>query len=459
MEYIAHNYQKVATNFILDRKISALFLNCGLGKTSITLSAIDELMLDRFDVAKVLVIAPLRVCNVWKDEIKKWNHLKDLSYLLIVGSKKDREKALSQKAHIYVINRENVDWLITKSGYHFDFDMLVIDELSSFKNGQSKRFKSLIKVRPFIKRVVGLTATPASNGLMDLWAEFKLIDGGRRLEKYITHYRKKYFEPDLRNGMQIYSYLPKPNAEKAIYKQISDITISMESSDYLDMPDLVFNKVKVYMDDGEKEIYDEMKKKFVVEVLRRKREEDIQNNWASVEIDAVNAGVLSGKLLQLASGGIYDEDSTAHFIHDKKLYALEDLIEAANGNPVLVAYWFGFDRERIKERFNVREIKTEKDISDWNEGKIPVAIMHPASAGHGLNLQKGGSTLIWYSLTWSLELYQQTNARLYRQGQDQTVIIHHIVCSGTIDEQVMKALKNKKKNQDSLIEAVKVHIE
>ncbi|KRN88716.1 DEAD/DEAH box helicase [Ligilactobacillus ceti] len=454
MKYAPHKYQEVATDFIINKPISAILLECGLGKSIITLTAINDLMLDSFDVSKVLIIAPLRVAKTtWKDEIKKWEHLNLLEYSIIVGSKKEREQALNKKAHIYIINRENIDWLITKSGYKFDFDMLVIDELSSFKNGQSKRFKSLLKVRPKIKRVVGLTGTPSSNGLMDLWAEFKILDMGERLEKYITHYRNKYFLPDKRNGMQIFSYKPMIDSEERIYDKISDITISMKAKDHLKMPELVINEVKVSMDNNERAIYEELKKKFVVEVA-----ESVKNRTYTTEIDAVNAAVLSGKLLQLASGNIYDEDRKSYHIHDRKLDALEDLIEGANGKPVLVAYWYGSDKERIMKRFSVREIKTEQDIRDWNDGKIPVAIIHPASAGHGLNLQIGGATLIWFSLIWSLELYQQTNARLYRQGQKDTVVIHHIICSGTIDEDVMKALQRKEKIQDALMNAVKAQI-
>ncbi len=420
MKYYPHNYQNYATKFIVDKKISAILLAMGLGKSVITLTAIDELMLDLFDVSKVLVIAPLRVAkSTWPSEIKKWDHLKDLTYSVVVGSKSERIKALTKKAHIYIINRENVVWLVDKSGYTFDFDMVVVDELSSFKSYSSKRFKSLLKVRPKVKRIVGLTGTPSSNGLMDLWAEFRLLDFGERLERYITHYRNKYFLPDKRNGMQIFSYKPREGAEKEIYKRVSDITISMTASDYLTMPRLISREVKVELDIQEKKIYEKFKKDMVAEIKGK-------------EIDAINAAALSNKLLQMASGSVYDEQALAHHIHDKKLDKLEDLIEGANGKPVLVAYWFKSDKERITKRFHVREIKTEEDIQDWNDGKIPVAILHPASAGHGLNLQSGGATLIWFSLIWSLELYQQTNARLFRQGQKETVVIHHIVCVGTM---------------------------
>lgn len=446
MKYSPHNYQKYATDFIINHPVSAVLLEMGLGKSVISLSAINELMLDYFDVSRTLVIAPLRVANsTWPDEIKKWDHLKHLNYSVVIGSEKERLDALRKPAHIYLINRENVDWLITKSGVSWKFDMVVIDELSSFKSYQAKRFKSLLKVRPKIKRIVGLTGTPSSNGLMDLWAEFRLLDMGERLGRYITYYRQNFFVPDKRNQQMIFSYKPKEGSEKMIYSLISDITISMKSKDFLKMPECVMNEVVVSLSDKEQKLYDSLKQDMVL---------SLEEN----EIDAINAAALSNKLLQMSNGAVYNDDKESLHIHDRKLDALEDLIEGANGKPVLIAYWFKHDLERIKERFDVREIKTAKDISDWNKGKIPVALIHPASAGHGLNLQAGGSTLIWFGLTWSLELYQQTNARLYRQGQDSTVVIHHILTKGTIDEDVMKALKSKKKIQDALIDSVKARL-
>ena len=446
MKYSPHNYQKYATDFIINHPVSAVLLEMGLGKSVISLSAINELMLDYFDVSRTLVIAPLRVANsTWPDEIKKWDHLKHLNYSVVIGSEKERLDALRKPAHIYLINRENVDWLITKSGISWKFDMVVIDELSSFKSYQAKRFKSLLKVRPKIKRIVGLTGTPSSNGLMDLWAEFRLLDMGERLGRYITYYRQNFFVPDKRNQQMIFSYKPKDGAEKKIYSLISDITISMKSKDFLKMPECVMNEVIVTLSDKEQKLYDSLKQDMVL---------SLEEN----EIDAINAAALSNKLLQMSNGAVYNDDKESLHIHDRKLDALEDLIEGANGKPVLVAYWFKHDLEKIKDRFDVREIKSAKDISDWNEGKIPVALIHPASAGHGLNLQAGGSTLIWFGLTWSLELYQQTNARLYRQGQDSTVVIHHILTKGTIDEDVMKALKVKEKIQDALIDSVKARL-
>lgn len=384
--------------------------------------------------------------DTWPSEIKKWDHLTGLSCSVAVGSEAERKAALMQTADIYIINRENVDWLITKSSIPFDFDMVVIDELSSFKSHQAKRFKSLLKARPKVKRIVGLTGTPSGNGLMDLWAEFRILDLGERLGRYISHYRNAYFMPDKRNGEVIFSYKPLPGAEERIYDKISDITISMKSCDYLNLPECVINEVKVVMNEKEMAVYNQFR-------------EDMVAKFKDTEIDAANAAVFSGKLLQMANGAVYDEAKNSHFIHDRKLDALEDLIEGANGKPVLIAYWYQHDAERIKTRFPVREIKTSKDIEDWNAGKITAAMIHPASAGHGLNLQSGGSTLIWFGLTWSLELYQQTNARLHRQGQTDTVIIHHIIAKGTIDEQVMAALRNKEKTQDALIDAVRANLE
>lgn len=448
MKYNPHNYQSYATNFILEHPVSAVFLDMGLGKSVITLSAIFDLCLDSFLVRKVLVIAPLRVArDTWPTEIQKWDHLHGLSYSVAVGTEVERKAALRQRAFVYIINRENVQWLVEDSGIPFDYDMVVIDELSSFKSYQAKRFRSLLKVRPKVKRMVGLTGTPSSNGLMDLWAEFRVLDLGKRLGRFITHYRNAYFQPDKRNGQVVFSYKPLPGAEDAIYRQISDITISMKATDHLQMPECVMNEVKVSLSEKERMVYDSMKSDLVVSL-------------GGEEIDAGNAAALANKLSQMANGAVYGEDKRVFSIHDKKLDALEDLIEAANGKPVLVAYWFKHDLERISKRFKVREIKTSEDITDWNSGKIPVAVIHPASAGHGLNLQSGGSTLIWFGLTWSLELYQQTNARLWRQGQQaDTVVIHHIVTADTIDERIMSALRKKDKTQSALIDAVKANLE
>ena len=446
MKYNPYEYQEYATRFIERNETAAVFLECGLGKSVITLTAIKNLI-QKGKIKKVLVVAPLRVAkNTWTDELQKWDHLDGLTYAVAVGTLSERKQALKANAKITIINRENVEWLIEKSGYPFDFDMLVIDELSSFKSYKAKRFKALLKVRPLITRAVGLTGTPSSNGLMDLWAEFRILDLGERLGRYITRYRLNYFTPDKRNGMVVFSYKPLPGAEEKIYDKIDDITISMKAKDYIKLPDLVMNTVKVEMDETAKSKYDVLKSDMVIDI-------------ASQEIDAINAAALSNKLMQMANGAIYTENEKYIQIHDAKLDALEDLIESANGKPVLVAYWFKHDLARIKSRFPfVREIKSSEDIRAWNNGDIEVGIIHPASAGHGLNLQSGGSTLIWFGLTWSLELYQQTNARLYRQGQKETVVIHHIVTKGTIDERVLKVLAQKEKTQDALIDAVKAEL-
>lgn len=448
MKYKPHDYQAYATNFILEHPISAVFLDMGLGKSVITLTAIHDLCRDYFTVRKVLVIAPLRVArDTWPAEIQKWNHLNGLSYSVAVGTELERKAALRKRVFLYIINRENVQWLVEESGLPFDYDMVVIDELSSFKSYQAKRFRSLLKVRPTVKRMVGLTGTPSSNGLMDLWAQFRLLDLGQRLGRYITHFRNRYFQPDKRNGQVVFSYKPLPGAEEAIYSAISDITISMKAVDHLEMPECVMNEVKVSLSEKEKKAYDTMKAEMVVSL-------------GNEEIDAGNAAALANKLSQMANGAVYGEDRRYIELHNRKLDALEDLIEAANGKPVLVAYWFKHDLERIQKRFTVREISSSKDISDWNAGKIPVAVIHPASAGHGLNLQAGGSTMVWFGLTWSLELYQQANARLWRQGQTvDTVVIHHIIAANTIDERIMSALRKKEQTQSALIDAVKANLE
>ena len=451
MKFIPHDYQKYAVEYIKSHKISAILLDCGLGKTVITLTALNDLLFDSFEVRKVLVIAPLRVARqTWSDEISKWDHLKSLRYSIAVGTEKERVEALNTPADIYIINRENVQWLVEKSGIKFDFDMVVIDELSSFKNYQSKRFKALMKVRPKVKRIVGLTGTPSSNGLMDLFAEFKLLDMGKRLGRFISNYRGMYFIPDKRNGMVVFSYKPLPNAESEIYEKISDITISMKAKDHLKMPELITAEYPVYMSESERKIYDKLCKDLVLELKES-------------EITAANAAALSGKLCQLSNGALYDDEGDVIEIHDRKLDALEDIIESMNGKPLLVAYWFKHDYDRIAKRLQslhipFSKLDTEDSIRKWNKGEIPVALIHPASAGHGLNLQEGGSTFVWFGLTWSLELYQQANARLWRQGQKDTVVIQHIVAKNTIDERIMKALSEKDSTQSALIEAVKAII-
>ena len=446
MKYKAHDYQAYATNFILEHPISAVFLDMGLGKSIITLSAIFDLCLDSFLVRKVLVIAPLRVArDTWPAEIHKWDHLHGLTYSVAVGTEAERKAALRQRVSVYIINRENVQWLIEESGIPFDYDMVVIDELSSFKSYQAKRFRTLLKVRPGIKRIVGLTGTPSSNGLMDLWAEFRILDMGKRLGRFITHYRNTFFRPDKRNGQVVFSYKPLPGAEEQIYDAISDITISMKAVDHLDMPECVHNDAIVTLSETERKAYDAMKQDLVISLKGE-------------EIDAGNAAALANKLSQMANGAVYDENHKVRHIHDKKLDALEDLIEAANGKPVLVAYWYQHDLDRIVERFKAVPLKAAGDIRKWKEGKIPVAAIHPASAGHGLNIQDGGHILIWFGLTWSLELYMQCNARLWRQGQRETVMIYHIINKGTLDEDAMRSLEQKDCGQSAIIDAVKARI-
>ncbi len=452
MKYRPHSYQIYATEFIIKHSISAVLLEMGLGKSVITLTAINDLMFDYFDVHKVLVIAPLRVArDTWPSEIEKWEHLSGLMFSVAVGTEMERKAALWKKADIYIINRENVHWLIEDSGLCFDYDMVVIDELSSFKNHQAKRFRSLMKVRPKVKRIVGLTGTPSSNGLMDLWAQFRLLDMGKRLGRFIGLYRSTFFTPDKRNGQVVFSYKALPDAEKKIYEKISDITISMKSTDHLKMPEFLSVQYPVLLSESERERYDELKRELVLTLH-------------DGEITASNAAALSNKLCQMANGAVYDDSSDVIHIHDRKLDALEDLIEAANGKPVLVAYWFKHDLERIIARLKAQHIPFSKmdssvSIERWNNGELPVALIHPASAGHGLNLQTGGSTLIWFGLTWSLELYQQTNARLWRQGQTaETVVLHHIIAENTIDDQIMRALREKDKTQSALIDAVKVNM-
>ena len=459
MKFKPHDYQRYCIDYIKAHPISALFLDMGLGKTVTTLTALRDLMLDELLVSKALVIAPLRVArDTWPAEIQKWDHLSDLDCSVIVGDAKARKAAVSANALIYIVNRENVKWLVEyyeKNGLRWDFDCVVIDELSSFKNYQSQRFKWLRKIRPFVRRWIGLTGTPTSNGLMDLWAEIGILDGGERLGRFIGRFRDSYFKPGSMNPSTgvVFSYIPRPGAEEQIYDRISDITISMKAVDHLHMPECVYVNHTVEMSTPERKLYDQLKTDLIIPT------ED-------GDIDAANAASLSNKLLQMSNGAVYDENKEARFIHERKLEMLEDLIEAANGQPVLVAYWFKHDRTRILQHLakagysaaDVRDLKESKDIANWNAGRIPIALIHPASAGHGLNIQSGGHILIWFGLTWSLELYQQTNARLWRQGQQETVTIHHIVTRDTVDEDVLAALASKDVTQEKLIAAVKARV-
>lgn len=450
MEFKPHDYQQYAIDFIKSHEVAAVFLDMGLGKTVITLTALRDLMHDEFEVGKALVIAPLRVArDTWPAEAEKWDHLKDLRLSVITGTAKERTEAMKREADIHIVNRENVQWLI-RQGY-FPWDTVVIDELSSFKNSGAKRFKALMLRRQSIKRIIGLTGTPAVNGLEDLWAEYRLLDDGQRLGRNIGDFRNKYLIPDKRSGYIIYTYKPKKGASEEVERLISDITISMKSVDHLKMPELISTEYPVKMDDEEQDAYKALKKEYV---------SLIEGN----EVTAANAASLSGKLLQLANGAVYDDEHAVRVLHDRKLDALEDIIESMQGKPLLVAYWYKHDLQRIEERLTDLKVKysrldTPKSIREWNERKLRVGLIHPASAGHGLNLQSGGSHLVWYGLTWSLELYQQTNARLWRQGQsEETVVIQHIVTEGTIDRRVLNALEMKRVGQDEIIDAVKAEI-
>lgn len=446
-----HEYQNYSVDFIKKNPIVALLLSCGLGKTVTTLTAINDLMFDDFEISKVLVVCPLRVGSVWKNEVEGWEHLNGLRISVAIGTREERLKALNADADIYVINRENLQWLIDKSGVPFAYDMVVLDELSSFKNWQSKRFKAFMKVRPMVKRVVGLTGTPTSNGLMDLFAEFKCLDMGKRLGRLIGQYRDTFFTPGKRNGNIVYTYNLKPGAKDEIYRRIGDITISMEAKDHLKMPSLVNSYYQVKMDHKEYKHYARLANEMTVELPKG-------------EVTAANAAVLCGKLTQMANGAIYVSDGVEEVIHDRKLDALEDIIESANGQPVLVAYWFKHDLERIKKRldelgYHYGRINSDENIHKWNNREFEVGLIHPASAGHGLNLQKGGNIMVWFGMTWSLELYQQTIARLWRQGQTSgTVSNIHIVTEHTIDARITNALKSKDMTQKSLIEAVKAEV-
>ena len=451
MKFNPHKYQQYAIDFIIKNPIAAILLDMSMGKTAICLMAIQHLMYESFEVNKVLVICPLRVTLTWRDEIAKWSQLNGLTYSIVKGTAAQRKKALQADADIYIINRENVPWLINTSGVPFDFDMVVVDELSSFKNHQTARHKALMKVRPYIKRIVGLTGTPVSGGLMDLFAEFKLLDMGERLGRFIGQYRLNYFKPDRVNGPIVYSYKLLPGAEEKIYDKISDITISMKAVDYLDMPELITTEYPVYLDEDEMEKYEELKKDLILSTPEH-------------EVTAANAASLSNKLSQMANGAVYTDDKEIITFHSKKLDALEDIIESANGKPLLVAYWFKHDYTRIVERLEkigvkYMKIDTDESIRKWNNKEIPVALIHPASAAHGLNLQQGGNTMVWLGLSWSHELYSQACCRLYRQGQSEgTVSIIHLVTKGTIDERIMKALFQKENTQSALIDAVKAEI-
>ncbi|MCK5640156.1 MAG: DEAD/DEAH box helicase [Gammaproteobacteria bacterium] len=450
-----HNYQNGATDHILDNTHSALFMDMGLGKTVCTLTAIDKLLFEELEISKVLVVAPKRVAeNVWDAECAEWPHLSRLKISKVVGTEKQRQAALAVKAHIYTIGRDNVAWLCgLYGGSMLPFDMLVIDELSSFKNPKSVRFKALRKVQPSLHRVVGLTGTPAPNGLIDLWSQLYLLDRGERLGKFITDFRDRFFTPGERNGHIVYKYNLRKDTENIIHEKISDICISMKAKDYLELPGRVDNIIKIPFPPDVQQKYDDFEREQVLHLFGDSEERE--------SISAINAAVLSNKLLQFANGAIYDEDRNVHELHKLKLEAAKELVEDANGKPVLIAWTYRHDMTRLKKhlkKYDPRELKTGEDIKDWNNGKIQVLLMHPASGGHGLNLQAGGNIIIWFGQTWSLELYQQLNARLDRQGQKEVVVLNRLVASKTMDEDVIKATAGKDRTQSSLMDAVSARI-
>lgn len=446
-EFIPRPYQHYAYNQIIEKPATALMLDMGMGKTVITLTAINDLLYDYFDVAKVLVIAPLRVAETtWTDECQQWNHLAGLTISPVIGTLSERVRALKTKADVYTINRENVVWLVDYYGKDWPFDMVVIDESSSFKNHQSKRFKALKRVRPVIKRLVELTGTPAPNGLMDLWSQLYLLDRGKRLGKTIGQYRRQFFKPGAGSGHIVYEWNLQKGAEQEIFNRISDICVSMKSSDYIALPEVMYNIIPVKLSTPVQREYKRLAKDLILRV-----NDD--------EIVANTAAALSGKLLQMSSGAVYDDAGHVIKIHNAKLEALEDIVSTNEHRAVLVFYWFKHDLDRLKEKFpEAVQLKTAADIKAWNSGEISIMLVHPASAGHGLNLQYGGSIIVWFSLSWSLELYQQANKRLHRSGQTHTVVIHHLVAQGTIDEDVMKALQGKKVTQETMITAIKARV-
>lgn len=451
-----HEYQRYGVNFIIDHPYCGLFLDCGLGKTVTTLTAINHLMYSELEIRNCLIIAPKRVAEtVWSEEIEKWEHLKHLKLSKIIGPEKKRIEALSQPADIYIISRDNITWLCSYfGGGHLPYDMLVIDELSSFKSYKALRFKALKVVRPSLQRVVGLTGTPAPNGLIDLWPQMYLIDRGQRLEKTVSRYRDKYFKPGRSNGAIVYNYVPLQESEAKIHEAISDICVSMKANDYLKMPERIDNYIKIYLPPEIQAAYNKFEEENILQVINSLNEEQ--------EVTALNAAALANKLLQFANGAVYDENRNVHEIHDLKIDALRDLIEDSNGQPILCAWAYQHDRDRIMKKlkaYNPRELKTEKDIKDWNDGKINLLLAHPASVGHGLNLQRGGHIIVWFGNTWSLELYQQFNARILRQGQTkESVIIHHLVAIDTHDKDVIAAIANKDKKQNALLDSIKAKI-
>lgn len=446
-DFVPRPYQQYAIDRVLENPCQALMMDMGLGKTAVMLTAMQELLYDRFEVGRVLVIAPLRVAGAtWTDECAKWKHLKGFTCSRVLGTLKDRIRALNTKADFYIINRENVPWLVLYYGRKWPFDMVVIDESSSFKNPSSKRFKALRKVRPYIRRLVELTGTPAPNGMLDLWSQVYLLDGGDRLGKSMRSYRARFFTPGRRKGYVVYDWNITEEARAEILELISDVCVSMKSEDYLVLPPVVHNVVKVVMGSGQMAKYRQLEKEYVMEL-------------SGEELIATSAAAVSNKLLQLANGSVYNSDGSVLDLHDGKIEALKEIAECNAGKSVMVLYWFRHDLAKIMKHFpEAVQLKDGQDIRDWNEGRIGMLLVHPASAGHGLNLQHGGHIIVWYGLTWSLELYQQANKRLHRSGQEHAVIINHLVTEGTIDEDVMASLKLKGEGQDAMLEAVKARI-
>lgn len=448
MEYKPYYYQSFAEQFILDHPEAGLLLDMGMGKTAVSLTAADKLLYDYFAVRKVLVIAPLKPAKeTWPPEIQKWDHLKHLTLSMILGSAQERIAALNREADIYIINRENVVWLVDYYKAKWPFDMVIIDELSSFKSSKAQRFRALKKVRKYIKRIVGLTGTPSPNGLLDLWPEMYLLDEGKALGKTLTSYRETYFLPDKRNASTIFSWKPKAGAEEAIYSKLDGLCISMKAADYLQLPERLFLRREVEMSEKAMTLYKTLEK-------------DTLLPFADGDIDAPTAAVLTNKLLQAAGGAAYDENGNVKYLHEDKLEALDQLIEEANGQPVLVFYAFKHERDRIMARYpEAVDIKEDSAVTRWNKGEVPIMLAHPASAGHGLNLQAGGHIAIWYGLPTSLELYQQANKRLHRPGQKETVLIHHILMKGTYDYKVLDDILTPKEiRQNALLEALKAKI-
>ncbi|WP_228522780.1 SNF2-related protein [Staphylococcus chromogenes] len=449
IKFKPYAYQAYAIDKIIENKKFGLFLDMGLGKTVSTLTAIEQLIYEHYDVQRVLVIAPLRVANhTWPEELEKWEHLSNLSYSVTTGSKANREKALSEDVDIYIINREQVAWIAEKYKKHWPFDMVVIDEFSSFKSHTSQRFKRLKTLAPKINRLVGLTGTPSPRNLMQLWPQIYLLDGGDRLGKTFTQFRARYFRPTYQIQPNVFNYELIEGMDKVIYDKIKDITVSMKAKDYLTMPELVMSEKKVELSKKERGIYEQLEKDMLVELTE-----------SDSAIVALSAGVLSQKLLQLANGAVYDDLGYTQIIHDKKLEMLDEIVEESQGESILVFYNFVHDRDRILERYKQAEVLNDENKNRWDNGNVEMLLCHPASAGHGLNLQQGGHIVVWFGLTWDLELYQQANARLYRQGQKETTVIHHIMTEDSIDQRVYDSLQNKSLNQDALLNAVKARME